>query len=100
MNWHLSSSSLSRANAKLTRNRRVSRGRDNDYASSMSVYSSYETIYVGLESKNDQRSMDALELSKMFSFFYRENIEFDLIKTAATKPRQQREYAQAKEQAA
>lgn len=66
----------------------------------MSVYSSYETIYVGLESKNYQRSMDALELSKMFSFFYRENVEFDLIKTAATNPRQEREDAQAKEQAA
>ncbi|KAH0593510.1 hypothetical protein MHUMG1_08648 [Metarhizium humberi] len=66
----------------------------------MSVYSSYETTYVGLESKNDQRSMDALELSKMFSFFYRENVEFDLIKTAATNARQEREDAQAKEQAA
>ncbi|UNI16617.1 hypothetical protein JDV02_003040 [Purpureocillium takamizusanense] len=80
-----------------SRSRRASRGHDDEHASSMSVYSSYEMIYVGLENKIDQRSRDALELLKMFSFFYRENIEFNLIKTAAMNPRRERQEAQATE---
>ncbi|KAM4067329.1 hypothetical protein HRG_001301 [Hirsutella rhossiliensis] len=80
-----------------SRSRRASHGHDDEHVSSMSVYSSYEMIYVGLENKTDRRSRDALELLKMFSFFYRENIEFDLIKTAATNPRRERGDAQATE---
>ncbi|PMB73412.1 Kinesin light chain [Beauveria bassiana] len=80
------------------RSRSPSRGREVDNTSSMCVYSSYEMIYVGLESKQDQRSKDALQLLKIFSFFHRENIELDLLKTAAMNPRREREDAQAKEQ--
>ncbi|KAK2748973.1 hypothetical protein FQN57_007256 [Myotisia sp. PD_48] len=81
-----------------SRSRSASRGMEAEHVSSMSVYSSYEMIYLGLESKRDQRSMDALELLRMFSFFYRENIAFDLLKTAALNPRREREDAQAKEE--
>lgn len=79
------------------RSRSPSRGREVEI-SSMRVYSSYEMIYVGLESKQDQRSKDALQLLKIFSFFHRENIELDLLKTAAMNPRREREDAQGKEQ--
>ena len=78
-----------------SRSRSTSRGHDDEHG--MNVYTSYEMIYVGLENKNDQRSRDALELLKMFSFFYRENTQFDLIKAAAMTPRREREDAQAKE---
>ncbi|PYH87100.1 hypothetical protein BO82DRAFT_271769, partial [Aspergillus uvarum CBS 121591] len=62
----------------------------------LSVYSSYEMIYVGLKSRSDRRSRDALDLLYMFSFFYWENIEFNLIKAAATNPRREREETQAR----
>ncbi|TQV91394.1 tetratricopeptide repeat domain-containing protein [Cordyceps javanica] len=83
---------------RLNRSRSPSRGREVENTSSMRVYSSYEMIYVGLESKQDQRSRDALQLLKVFSFFHRENIELDLLKTAAMNPRREREDAHGKEQ--
>lgn len=83
-----------------SRGRSPSPGRQAAYQSDMSVYSSYEMIYVGLENKQDQRSKDALQLLKIFSFFHRENIELDLLKTAATNPRREREFGQTRGQAA
>lgn len=83
-----------------SRSRSLSRGREDDYPSDMKVYSSYEMIYIGLESKNDRRSRDALEMLKTFSFFHWENIDFDIIKNAAMNPRREREDARAKKRAA
>ncbi|KAJ5133888.1 Tetratricopeptide-like helical [Penicillium atrosanguineum] len=73
------------------RSRSHSRGHEEEDWSDMVVYSSYEMIYIRLENKADERSRDALELLKVFSFFHWENIEFDLIKTAAMNPRRERE---------
>ncbi|KGO57336.1 Tetratricopeptide-like helical [Penicillium expansum] len=83
-----------------SRSRSPSRGQDDKRALNMSVYSSYEMIYLGLESKNNDQSRDALELLKTFSFFYWENIEFDLLKNAASNPRREREDARAKQRVA
>ncbi|KAL3460319.1 tetratricopeptide repeat domain-containing protein [Aspergillus heterothallicus] len=66
-------------------------------ASHIAVYSSYEIIYVGLENKKDQRSKDALDLMRIFSFFYWEHIEYEMIKVAALNPRREREDARARE---
>lgn len=85
---------------RLTRSRSPSRVHVDEHTSSMSVYSSYEMIYLGLQEKQDQRSRDGLELLKTFSFFYRENIEFDVIKTAVMNPRREQEGAQVEKQAA
>ncbi|KAL2699846.1 hypothetical protein AAEP93_009821 [Penicillium crustosum] len=82
------------------RSRSSSRGHEDKYLSNMSVYSSYEMIYLGLESKSDDQSRDALELLKTFSFFYWENIEFDLLTNAASNPRREREDARAKKRVA
>ena len=43
-----------------TRRRTESHGQQGEHESSMTVYSSYEMIYVGLENKIDQRSMDEI----------------------------------------
>ncbi|KAK2861409.1 hypothetical protein FQN49_004223, partial [Arthroderma sp. PD_2] len=80
-----------------SRSRRPFWGHEYEHTSKMSVYSSYEIIYIGLESKNDRQSRDALDLLKIFSFFHWENIEFDIIKTAAINPRREREYGYSKE---
>lgn len=74
-----------------SRSRSRSRSLGKEHMSNMTVYSSYEMIYVGLENKIDEQSRDALELLKVFSFFHWENIEFDLIKAAAMNPRRERE---------
>ncbi|KXG49652.1 Tetratricopeptide-like helical [Penicillium griseofulvum] len=75
-------------------------GHEDKYALNMSVYSSYEMIYLGLESKANDQARDALELLKTFSFFYWENIEFDLLVNAASNPRREREDARAKQRMA
>lgn len=82
-----------------SRSRSNSRGHEIDHMSDMSVYSSYEMIYLGLESKDDFESKDALELLKIFSFFHWENIEFDFIKNAALNPRREQEDRRAKQRA-
>lgn len=74
-----------------SRSRSHSRGHEKERLSDMIVYSSYEMIYVGLESKTDEQSRDALDLLRIFSYLHWENIEFDLLKTAAMNPRRERE---------
>ncbi|KAK9856554.1 hypothetical protein MYU51_000259 [Penicillium brevicompactum] len=80
-----------------SRSRSNSRGHEIEHMSDMSVYSSYEMIYLGLESKEDFESKDALELLEIFSFFHWENIEFDFIKNAALNPRREQEDRRAKQ---
>ncbi|KAL4929238.1 uncharacterized protein BDV17DRAFT_77899 [Aspergillus undulatus] len=48
----------------------------------MSALISYEVSYRGIEQKGTQRSKDALELLKMFSFLYNKNIRFDILRKA------------------
>ncbi|RAH48301.1 tetratricopeptide repeat domain-containing protein [Aspergillus brunneoviolaceus CBS 621.78] len=85
-----------RSRSTRTRSRAREANDHGDASSNLRVYSSYEMIYVRLESRSDQRSRDALDLLRMFSFFYWENIEYDLIRAAATNPRQEREETQAR----
>ena len=53
----------------------------------MNIYSTFEIIYIGLEHREGEDSQDAVELLKMFSFLYREKIEFEMLVAAATNPR-------------
>ncbi|KAL4971289.1 tetratricopeptide repeat domain-containing protein [Aspergillus desertorum] len=78
------------------RSRSIHRSSQETQVSDLTVWSSYEMIYVGLRNKTDQRSRDALELITMFSFFYWENIDYDMIKAAAMNPRREQEDARAK----
>ncbi|RAK79532.1 tetratricopeptide repeat domain-containing protein [Aspergillus fijiensis CBS 313.89] len=84
-----------RSRSTRTRSRAREANDHGDASSNLRVYSSYEMIYVGLESRSDQRSRDALDLLRMFSFYW-ENIEYDLVRAAATNPQQEREETQAR----
>ena len=57
----------------------------------LNIYSSYEIIYLGLETKDTQAAKDAIELLKTFSFFHRENIRADFLTKAALNPAAERE---------
>ena len=61
------------------------------------IYSTYETLYQRLEEKKTQASEDAIYLLKLFSFFHRENIRFDMLLQAVMNPRGE-QLAQEKEQ--
>ena len=61
----------------------------------MNIYSTYEIKYIGLEYRDGEDSRDAAELLKMFSFLYRENIEFDMLVAAATNPRLEQKQQQS-----
>ncbi|KAL4943875.1 hypothetical protein BDV06DRAFT_220835 [Aspergillus oleicola] len=82
------------------RTRRTSLGQKEELPSNMSVYASYEIIYVGLESKKDQQSSDALGLLRVFSFLHSDNIDFGMMKAAAMNPRREREASQVIEETA
>ncbi|KAJ5752058.1 Tetratricopeptide-like helical [Penicillium odoratum] len=84
---------------RTTRSRSPSHGNENEHMSKISVWSTYEIIYVGLERKDSPQSRDALELLKTFSFFHWENIEFEFITSAALNPRREREDARARQRA-
>lgn len=55
------------------------------------VYSTWEIIYLGLENKRGQTAQDGMHLLNMFSFFYWENIQFDILIYAAQNPRREKE---------
>jgi len=83
-----------RRNSHRTRSRSSSTTAD-DKSLNMNIYSTYEIIFVGLEHRDKEDSRDAAELLKMFSFLYRENIEFDMLVAAATNPRLQQKQQQS-----
>ncbi|KAG0649622.1 hypothetical protein D0Z07_4045 [Hyphodiscus hymeniophilus] len=58
------------------------------------VYSTWEIIYLGLETKRSKAAQDGLQLLNMFSFFYWENIAVDILISAAKNPRREKEDAQ------
>lgn len=64
---------------------RVRKNTFDDDESNMRVYSTYEILFLGLESKRDQRlkgyvaAGDAVELIKVFSFLSCENIQLDIL---------------------
>ncbi|KAL4797414.1 hypothetical protein BDV19DRAFT_387222 [Aspergillus venezuelensis] len=55
---------------------------DHEGDHNMSALVSYEVSYRAIEQKGTQRSKDAIELLKLFSFFYNKNIRFDILKKA------------------
>jgi len=64
-----------------------------DHDAYLSVYSSYEIIYQGLEAKNTEASLQAIQLLKVFSFFHYENIRVDILRRAVTTPLREQEAA-------
>lgn len=77
---------------RIRRSRSIS-GYRGDKDANMSVYSTWEIVYLGLEAKKTETSEDGVELLKMFSFFYWENIGVDILIAAAKNPRREQEYA-------
>jgi hypothetical protein len=63
----------------------------------MDVYSTWEIVYLGLEAKKTETSVDGVQLLKTFSFFYRENIGVDILIAAAKNPRREQEVAEGNE---
>lgn len=78
------------------RTRENSRMIPDDRKVNMSIYSTYEIIYIGLEHRDGEDSRDAAELLKMLSFLYRENIEFSMLVAAATNPPIEKKLQQAR----
>ncbi|KAK0099981.1 hypothetical protein ONS95_013201 [Cadophora gregata] len=52
----------------------------------LGVYSSYEVLYSKLEKTPSEENQDAIELLKIFAFFDRQNIRFDMLIAAAENP--------------
>ena len=73
---------LRRRDRSLSRSRRGSE-EDND---SMNVFSSYEILYQSMESSQDERFQDAVELLHVFSYFHFQNIRLDILIGAAINP--------------
>ena len=65
-------------------------GQDDDDAEYMEVYTSYETVFWGLEAIRSQRYRDAVQLLNLFSFLHYEQIHFDAVIAAIENPRKQR----------
>ena len=61
------------------------------------VYSTWEIIYLGLENKRSKAAQDGVQLLNMFSFFYWENIQFEILIAAARNPRREIEEREAKQ---
>lgn len=53
------------------------------------VYSTWEIIYLGLENKKGQAAQDGVQLLNILSFFYWENIRFDILVSAALNRRRE-----------
>ncbi|KAL4734292.1 hypothetical protein BDV11DRAFT_209523 [Aspergillus similis] len=63
--------------------RRASGERDEEI---LSAAASYEICYRGIEERATRASEDAIQLLKMFSFFYYKNIRFDILKRSVLNP--------------
>lgn len=71
---------------RIRRSRSIS-GYRGDKDANMNVYSTWEIVYLGLEAKKTETSEDGVQLLKMFSFFYWENIAVDVLVAAAEHPK-------------
>jgi tetratricopeptide (TPR) repeat protein len=67
---------------RIRRIRRLSFNSGNYDKQYMSALATYEVTYTGIEKKETESSKDAIELLKMFSFFYYKNIPFDILRRA------------------
>ncbi|OCL06656.1 tetratricopeptide repeat domain-containing protein [Glonium stellatum] len=81
---------------RIRRSRSIS-GYRGDKDANMNVYSTWEIVYLGLEAKKTETSDDGIQLLKMFSFFYWENIEVDILIAAAQNPKREQQSAEETE---
>jgi len=63
----------------------------------MNVYATWKILYLGLEANNTETSNDGVELLKIFSFFYWENICVDILIAAAKNPSREQEVTEKAE---
>ncbi|KAL5335183.1 hypothetical protein BJX70DRAFT_410666 [Aspergillus crustosus] len=82
------------------RTRGMSAAQMAEVLSNMSVYTSYEMIYLNLESKDDRQSTEAVDLLGVCSFLYSDCINFEMLKAAAVNPRREREASRLVERTA
>ncbi|KAJ5569877.1 tetratricopeptide repeat domain-containing protein [Penicillium hispanicum] len=85
---------------RIRRIRRSSLWSGDQYERNMSALATYELSYRGIEQKGTEESGDAIQLLKMFSFFYFKNIRFDILEKAVSncqKEKQQQEEADQEE---
>ena len=67
---------------RIRRTPRSSLDSGDKYEQYMSALATYEVSYRGIEQKGTEPSEDAIQLLRMFSFFYFKNIRFDILKRA------------------
>jgi hypothetical protein len=67
-----------------SRSRSGSRSKEDD--DMMNVFSSYEILYQSLESSQEQKFQDAIQLLQIFSFFHFQNIRLDIFIRATLVP--------------
>ncbi|KAI0383034.1 hypothetical protein F5Y04DRAFT_287602 [Hypomontagnella monticulosa] len=68
------------------RDRSSSRSKNMEESENMNVFSSYEILYQYLESSQEEKCQDAVELLQLFSYFHHQNIRVDMLINAATNP--------------
>lgn len=73
------------------------RGRESDDATSMNVFSSYEMLYQPMESSDEQKFQDAVQLLHVFSYFHFQDTRLDTLIAAALSPMKE---AEAREKSA
>jgi tetratricopeptide (TPR) repeat protein len=84
---------------RIRRSRSISGSRGDENAN-MTVNSTWEIVYLGLEAKKTETSEDGVQLLKTFSFFYWEKIGVDILIAAAKNPRREQEAAKETENGA
>jgi len=81
---------------RIRRSRSIS-GYRGDANTNMNVYATWKILYLGLEANNTETSNDGVELLKIFSFFYWENICVDILIAAAKNPSREQEVTEKAE---
>ncbi|KAF3895608.1 Tetratricopeptide repeat domain-containing [Trichophyton interdigitale] len=67
---------------RIRRTRRLSVDSDGEHEEYMSAHATYEVSFNGIAKKGTESAEDAIQLLKLFSFFYFKNIRFDILKKA------------------
>lgn len=61
-------------------------GSEADHTLYLSIYSTYEMVYLALKDKKGEAAADALQLLNMFAFLNNENVRWDMLTQAAKNP--------------
>lgn len=61
-------------------------GSDADQELYLSIYSTFEMVYLALKDKKGEAAADALQLLNMFAFLNNENVRWDMLTQAARNP--------------